>query len=141
LILKSNNMELTIYSDGGSRGNPGQAAIGAVIFDQEGNKIKEISEHIGTATNNQAEYIAVIKALEEASNMKAEKVKVFMDSELVVKQARREYKIKNPELSSLFVKLWNIVSKFKECSFNHIPREKNSEADALVNKALDELEA
>ncbi|PIR89431.1 MAG: hypothetical protein COU07_00835 [Candidatus Harrisonbacteria bacterium CG10_big_fil_rev_8_21_14_0_10_40_38] len=131
------NSPLIIYTDGGARGNPGPAAIGYVIGE------KTYGEAIGSATNNIAEYSAVIAALKKAKLLigkdKAKKtdVKVNMDSELVVRQMNGEYKIKEPELQKLFIEIWNLKLDFKSVSFSHIPREQNREADRLVNEALD----
>jgi len=129
--------KLIIYTDGGARGNPGPAGIGAVIYDEHKNIIAKISQSIGVATNNQAEYKALIIALEKAQNLKAREVRVFLDSELVVKQLNREYRVKDKDLAPLFVKVYNISLGFKKIIFKHISREKNKLADKLVNLALD----
>ncbi|NCO79891.1 ribonuclease H [Candidatus Falkowbacteria bacterium CG_4_9_14_3_um_filter_38_19] len=129
--------KLIIYTDGGARGNPGPAGIGAVIYDEHKNIIAKISQSIGVATNNQAEYKALIIALEKAQNLKAREVRVFLDSELVVKQLNREYRVKDKDLAPLFVKVYNISLGFKKIVFKHISREKNKLADKLVNLALD----
>jgi len=126
-----------IHSDGGARGNPGPAAIGAVIAAADGSEIQYISKTIGETTNNQAEYQAIIAGLEKALEMGAEEAQCFLDSELVVKQLNREYKVKNKELAPLFVKVFNLSHQFKKVSFTHIFREANKEADRLVNEALD----
>lgn len=126
-----------IYSDGGARGNPGPAAIGAVIKDEKNKIVEEISKIIGETTNNQAEYQAILAGLEAAKKLGAEVVECFLDSELVVKQLRHEYKVKNKELAPLFVKVHNLSLQFKKISFIHIRREQNKEADKLVNEALD----
>lgn len=129
--------KIKIYTDGGARGNPGKAGIGVVIKDDDGKIIERVSEYIGEATNNVAEYTALIKGLEKARELKAEEVECFLDSELVVRQMNREYKVKNKDLSLLFVKVWNLSSGFKKISFNHIMREYNQVADRLVNEAID----
>ncbi|MBU0649498.1 ribonuclease HI family protein [Patescibacteria group bacterium] len=129
--------KLTIYTDGGSRGNPGPAGIGAVILDKRGCVIEEISEYIGQATNNQAEYKALIAGLAKAKELGALELEVFLDSELVVKQLNREYRVKDKDLAPLFVQIYNISLGFKKIVFKHIFREKNELADKLVNKALD----
>lgn len=131
--------KLTIYTDGGARGNPGPAGIGAVLKNEKGKIIAEISEYIGEATNNQAEYRAVISAIERAKRLGAKEIEFFLDSELVVKQLNREYKVKNKELAPLFVQIYNAVLSFKKVSFNHVRREMNQEADALANKAMDKM--
>lgn len=131
--------KLVIYTDGGARGNPGPAALGVVVGD------KEYSEYLGEATNNQAEYRALIFALKKAKALlggkKAEEaeVEVRMDSELIVRQLNGEYKIKEPELQPLFIEVWNLRLDFKKVEFRHVPREQNKRADELVNKELDRV--
>ncbi len=135
-------MKINIYTDGGSRGNPGPSGIGVVII-QEGQVLKKYGEFIGDATNNQAEYQALIFAFKKAKLLFGKKkakemeIDVFMDSELIVKQLNHEYKIKEKDLQLLFLKIWNLILDFKKISFNHISREENKEADKLVNQALD----
>jgi ribonuclease HI len=130
---------IVIYTDGGARGNPGPAAIGAVV-DGRG-----YGEAIGETTNNVAEYRAIIFALKKAKALlgsgKAENttIEVRSDSELVVNQLNGIYKVKEGDLKLLFIDIWNAKQDFKSVAFTHIPREKNKEADALVNKALDTL--
>ena len=129
--------KLIIYTDGGARGNPGPAGIGCVLYDEKKNVVKEIAEYIGKTTNNQAEYKACLRAMEEAKKLDAEELEFYLDSELVVKQLNREYKVKNKELAPLFVKIYNLSQQFKQVTFAHIRREKNKEADALANQAMD----
>ncbi len=131
-----NNNILTIFTDGGSRSNPGPAAIGVILYNGQ-TKIDEYGKYIGTATNNEAEYRAIILALEKAKMLKAKKINFFLDSELAVKQLNHQYKVKDEKIISLFMKIWNLVIDFDKISFSHIPREKNKEADKLVNKILD----
>jgi len=126
----------TIHTDGGARGNPGPAGIGAVI-NFEGKEYL-FKKYIGEATNNQAEYQAVIMGLEEAKKLGAEKIDVFLDSELVQQQLSGYYKVKNRDLGSLFVKVWNLQQGFKKVKYTHVCRSDNKLADKLVNKALDE---
>jgi len=128
---------LKIFTDGGARGNPGPAGIGAVLKNEADELLVEISEYIGETTNNQAEYKALLAALERASLLNAEEVHCYLDSELVVKQARREYKVKHPDLAPLFLQLHNLSCRFRKITFTHVRRELNKEADALVNLALD----
>lgn len=136
------NQKLIISTDGGSRGNPGPAAIGVVIS-VPGKTEKEYGEYIGKATNNQAEYRAVVFGLKKAKQLlggdAAEKVEieVRLDSELIARQLGREYKIKEDELKLLFVEVWNLTLDFGRVDFVHVPREKNRHADTLVNEALD----
>ncbi|MFH1900497.1 MAG: ribonuclease HI family protein [Patescibacteria group bacterium] len=129
--------KLIIYTDGGARGNPGPSGIGAVIFDEEKNVLEEISKYIGNATNNQAEYKALIAGLAKARELGGEEIEVFLDSELVVKQLNREYRVKDQQLALLFVEAYNISIGLKKIVIKHIPREKNKHADKLVNLALD----
>ncbi|MCX6806951.1 MAG: ribonuclease HI family protein [Candidatus Berkelbacteria bacterium] len=130
-----------VYSDGGSFNNPGPSGIGVVICDSNKVVLKKISEYIGEATNNQAEYQAVIRALEEVRNLKrSEEIecKVLLDSELIVNQLNLKYKIKNTELQPLFLKAHNLSVEIGNVSFVHIPREQNKEADRLVKRAIKE---
>ncbi len=128
--------KIKLYTDGGARGNPGPAGIGAVLKDEKDNIVVETFEYIGEATNNFAEYTALIRGLEKAKELGVEEVECFLDSELVVKQMRREYRVKDKNLSVLFVKVWNLSLGFKKISYTHIRREMNSEADRLVNEAI-----
>ena len=130
--------KLTIHTDGGARGNPGPAGIRVVISDEKGKAAKEISEYIGRATNNQAEYRALIRGLSEAKKLGATSVSVFMDSELIIKQLKGEYKVRDKDLQLLFVKAWNLLQTFKSHSAKHVMRAKNKRADELVNQALDQ---
>ncbi len=138
-------MKLVVYTDGGARNNPGPAAIGVVIT-QEDQTLKKYSDFIGQATNNQAEYQAVIFALKKVKLLfgkkKAKKmnIEVCLDSQLMVKQLNHQYKIKEKDLQLLFLKVWNLILYFGQVSFKHIPRQQNKEADRLVNQALDEQE-
>ena len=130
-------MKLFIYTDGGARGNPGPAGAGAVAYNEDGEAVFQISQYLGETTNNQAEYQALIMGLKKAVSRGAQEAEVFMDSELIVKQLNREYKVKNKELQPLFVQVYNLTLSFKKISFQHIRREKNKEADKLVNQAID----
>lgn len=128
--------KITIYTDGGARGNPGPAGIG-VVLNYKG-KQKTFKKFIGTATNNQAEYQAVIFGLQKAKELGAEQVDIFLDSELVQQQLCQKYKIKNPELGPLFVKVWNLAIGFKKIKYVYIRRSDNKLADRLVNEVIDE---
>lgn len=130
-------MKITIYTDGGARGNPGPSGAGVVIYDKNRKVVKKYAEFLGTGTNNQAEYKALILGLEKAKKLKATELDCYLDSKLIVEQLNRKYKIKNSVLGSLFVKVWNLSQNFKTVNFYHIPREKNKIADKLVNKAID----
>ncbi len=130
-------MKLTIYTDGGARGNPGPAGIGGVLIDEDKHKKYTFCKYIGKTTNNQAEYKALLYALTEAKKMGAKEISCFLDSELVVKQLNREYRVKDPELGQLFLQVWNLAKEFQHIRFTHVRRERNKEADAMVNKAID----
>lgn len=131
-------MKLITYSDGGARGNPGPAAYGVVIKDVNGVTLKAHGRYIGETTNNQAEYRGLIDALEQALSLGAKEVQCFLDSELLVKQMTGEYKVKDPELGKLYMKVHNLKVQIGVVRFSHIRRALNTEADAQVNKALDE---
>lgn len=130
-------MKCITYTDGGARGNPGPAGIGIIIKNEKGELVEEFGRYIGETTNNQAEYRALLAALERCRELGAKEVECRLDSELVVKQMRREYKVKDPGLASIFVQVWNVMIHFKKVTFHHIPRERNKEADKMVNDALD----
>lgn len=138
-----NNEKIITYTDGGSRGNPGPAALGTVICDSDGKIIKEYGQVLGRKTNNEAEYEAVIFALKKIKQLlgkeKARKmlVEMRMDSEFVTKQLNGEYKIEEERMIPLFVAVWNLRMDFAKVTFNHVRREQNKEADRLVNEALD----
>ena len=125
-----------LYTDGASRGNPGPAAIGAVIKDGHGKVLARISKRIGRTTNNQAEYRAVIAALEEAVRLGAAGVEIKSDSELVVKQISGRYRVKHPALKPLYRQVKELQSSFQNCIVTSIPRRQNREADGLCNAAL-----
>ncbi len=129
--------KLIIHTDGGARGNPGHAGIGAVLKNVEKEVVAKISEYIGIATNNQAEYLAVLGAIKKAKELEAEELEFFCDSELVVKQLNKEYKVKNKDLAQIFVQIYNLSLGFQKVSFSHVFREQNHEADELVNIAID----
>jgi ribonuclease HI len=133
-----------IYTDGGSRGNPGPAAIGAVLTDEKGKPLKKYGQEIGKATNNQAEYQAVIFALKKLKSLIGGKVaiesevEIRSDSELLVSQLQSRYKILDKDIQSLFIAVWNLKIDYKKVSFVLIPREENEAADSLANEALDQ---
>jgi ribonuclease HI len=135
--MPTKNSKLIIYTDGGARGNPGPAGIGAVLKNEKGETVEEISEYIGETTNNQAEYRAVLAAMEKAKKLGAGELQFFLDSELVVRQLNREYKVRDKELAPLFMKIYNGSMSFKKVTFKHVRRELNAAADRLVNEALD----
>lgn len=131
-------MTVVIYTDGGSRNNPGQAGAGAVIYDGA-EKVSEISQYLGIRTNNWAEYEAVALALAEArrQGLEIEDVEVRLDSKLVAEQLSGRWKIKEPSLKTQAEKVRAFFSHFSSIKFTHIPREKNAEADVLANIAMD----
>ena len=152
--------KLLIYTDGGSRGNPGPAASGVVIKNDEGEIILKTSRYLGKTTNNVAEYEALILALQKAKgifsrrdgdlsrldtrldnrdaiNRVSTKLECYLDSELVVKQLNHKYKIKDEGMQKLFIMVWNLTLDFDDVQFIHIPREKNKLADEMVNRELD----
>jgi ribonuclease HI len=129
---------LKIFTDGASSGNPGPAGIGAVVIN--GREI-EISQSIGIATNNVAEYKAAIIALEKAIELKAEAVEIYSDSELLVRQLKGIYKVRDKELLNLWEKVHKLLQRFKAYSINYIPREDNRRADRLARQAINRLKA
>ncbi|MCA9360986.1 ribonuclease HI family protein [Candidatus Kaiserbacteria bacterium] len=135
--------KIIAYTDGGARGNPGPAGIGVYITDESGKVLKEVKEAIGNSTNNFAEYNAVLVALQTLKQLYGKKSKemsfeIRLDSELVKKQLNAEYQIKEPGLVPMFIEIHNLrVANFPNLILTHVPREKNKEADRLVNEALD----
>lgn len=135
--------KIVVYTDGGSRGNPGPAGAGVAIADGKGNIIKGYSHFLGVKTNNEAEYEAVIfglqkiKALLGKEKIKNTEVEFRLDSQLIVRQLNGQYKIEEERLFPLFIKIWNLKISFGPIKFSEIPREKNKEADRLANEAMD----
>jgi ribonuclease HI len=130
-------MKLTIYTDGASRNNPGEAGAGIFIM-RDGEPFEKIARYLGTTTNNIAEYSAAIIGLERAVQLKASSVKLNADSELLVKQLNGQYKVKNEGLKPLHAKARDLIARIGSVEVQYIPRERNKEADALANKAIDE---
>ncbi len=127
-----------IFTDGGSRGNPGDAGIGLVIYEGEtGETIYELGDYIGQTTNNVAEYSALIRALELAAKFGGTKLEIFADSELMIKQLNGQYKVKNEGLIPLYQKVRQLATKFQSCQYTHVRREKNKAADNMANLAMD----
>ncbi len=126
-----------LFCDGGSRGNPGPAAAGAVLFDLKGNKIWQGGKFCGKTTNNVAEYKSLILGMEQAIELAVTELNVFMDSKLVIEQMKGQWKVKNVGLKPLFERAKNLYENFDNVKFSHVPREKNKVADAIVNKVLD----
>lgn len=128
--------KVVIHSDGVSRGNPGPAAIGAIIRDERGRLLASISQPIGRATNNQAEYRAIIAALEKALALGARQVELNSDSELVVRQIKGQYRVRKEALRPLYQRVKELQSRLEGFTIKHIPRQQNREADKLANAAL-----
>jgi ribonuclease HI len=131
-------LKLVLHVDGGARGNPGPAAIGVVVSDPGGIVVDELAERIGIATNNVAEYRAVIRALERASELGAAEVEIVGDSELVARQLTGAYKVKHPALRPLHEQALAALRRFETWDIRTVPRAQNAHADSLVNAALDE---
>ena len=135
--------KIILNTDGGSRGNPGPAAIGVIVSNESGQVIKTYGETIGTATNNDAEYQALILGLKKAKSLigkekaKSMAIECHLDSELVVKQMNHQYKLKDEKVQRYFIEIWNLMLDFDIVEFKHIPREQNKLADKCVNEALD----
>ena len=128
---------LVLHVDGGSRGNPGPAAIGVVISTPDGELVEEVAETIGHATNNVAEYKAVLRGLERAAALGAGEVRIVNDSELVAKQLKGTYKVKHPAMQPLWTEAMAKLKGFSKWTIRSVPRAQNAAADALVNRALD----
>lgn len=130
-------MKVTTFTDGGARGNPGPAAAGVVVKNDKGQILAAYGVFLGNQTNNYAEYSALLSALQKAKELGAIEVDCVLDSELVVKQMRREYKVKEPTLQKLWLQVYNLSQQFKKVTYRHVFRADNKEADAEVNKTLD----
>ncbi|WP_054870020.1 ribonuclease HI family protein [Caloranaerobacter sp. TR13] len=126
-----------IHTDGGSRGNPGLAGIGIVIYDESNNIVLELSQYIGVQTNNVAEYKALVRALELSYEMGIKDIELYMDSELVVKQIKGEYKVRNERMKPFYEMANSLISQFDNFNIYHVRREKNKRADELANLAMD----
>ena len=132
-------MKLSIYTDGGARGNPGPAAIGIVIKNEKGEVTKEVAKYIGETTNNEAEYRALIDGLDSVLDKEAKDVECFSDSKLVVSQLNGDFKVKNVNIKRFVKEIKRMERNFDTITYTHIGRSKNSEADALVNEVLDSM--
>ncbi len=130
-------LRAVVNVDGGARGNPGPAAIGVVVRDGDGQVIEERGERIGTATNNVAEYRALLLGIERARELGATELELVGDSELIVRQVRGEYKVKDATLRGLHGEVTDALAPFESWSIRHVRREQNAEADRLVNQVLD----
>ncbi|MFH1640087.1 MAG: ribonuclease HI family protein [Chloroflexota bacterium] len=127
---------LVIHTDGASRGNPGRAACGVVIADEKGEILSRLSRYIGIATNNQAEYQAVIAALEEALRLGARRVSLYADSELVVRQLNGRYRVKNESLKPLYLRVKELAARLQGFTVTHVMRDQNTLADGLANQSF-----
>jgi ribonuclease HI len=136
-INLNTNDQIEIFIDGAARGNPGESGIGVLIKETD-DKIREIKKYLGTKTNNQAEYTALITALESAQDLKDKKIKIFTDSLLVANQINGSWKVKHPDIIPLNKKAKELFETYLSVSIQHVPREQNSEADRLANLAIDE---
>ncbi|MBV8067392.1 MAG: ribonuclease HI family protein [Candidatus Eremiobacteraeota bacterium] len=131
-------MDATLFADGGSRGNPGPAASAAVLIDPSGELLEEVGAYLGVATNNVAEWTALLLGLEAATKRGIRRLKVRLDSELVVKQLRGEYRVKHAGLQPLHQRALRLLRGFAEVEIRHVPRKQNALADGLVNRVLDQ---
>ena len=129
---------LELHIDGASRGNPGEAGFGVFVTDAAGAEVASLYGYIGRATNNVAEYQALVEALRYAQAQGALRIRVFSDSQLVVRQVNGEYKVKHPDMQALHRQAGALLRGFREAQIAHVPRERNKEADRLANRALDE---
>lgn len=127
----------SLYTDGASRGNPGEGGAGMILKDSAGRTIKKMKRYLGRVTNNQAEYNALLLGLSMAKKIGAKELNVYLDSELVVKQIKGEYRVKNSEIKPLHQKVLKIFREFDKINIMHIPRELNGDADLLANQAID----
>jgi ribonuclease HI len=130
-------LKLVVHVDGGARGNPGQAAIGVVVSEPGGSVVDEVAERIGVATNNVAEYRALLRGLERAAALGAREVEIINDSELVARQLTGAYKVKHPSMKPLYLEAISALSGFERWQIRSVPRARNARADELVNQALD----
>ncbi len=131
-------MEALLFADGGSRGNPGPAASAAVLLDPDGELVEEVGAYLGIATNNVAEWTALLLGLEAAAKRGIQRLSVRLDSELVVKQLRGEYRVKHAGLQPLYHRARQLLRAFSEVDIRHVPRKQNALADRLVNRLLDQ---
>jgi ribonuclease HI len=131
-------MEATLFADGGSRGNPGPAASAAVLMNPDGTLVEEIGAYLGVATNNVAEWTALLLGLEASLRHGVQRLRVRLDSELVVKQLSGEYRVKHAALAPLYRRARTLLRSFEEVDIKHVPRKENALADRLVNQVLDQ---
>jgi ribonuclease HI len=134
-------VKATLFADGGSRGNPGPAASGAVLYSEDGTVLAEIGEYLGIATNNVAEWRALLAGLARARELGIDEIEIRLDSELVVRQITGAYRVKHADLIPLHAKAKSLLRTFKTVNIQHVPRKQNAAADAVVNQFLDEAAA
>jgi len=130
--------ELHVYVDGAARGNPGPAAIGVLVLTREDKRVAAFGEAIGQTTNNYAEYTALVHALRLLSVFEVDRLRLYTDSELMAKQVKGEYRVKEKTLHSLNAQVMSMLQRYKDWEISHVPREQNAEADELANRALNE---
>ena len=126
-----------MFTDGAARGNPGPAGLGVVIEDDQGLRLRGLHRWLGVATNNEAEYHALIEGLKAVSEWKPDRLEIYLDSKLVVEQVNGKYRVKKPELQTLHREAVDLLKQFKEVSIGHVERDRNKGADALANMAID----
>jgi len=136
--VSSAGLSLTLHTDGGSRGNPGPAGAGAVIYDDEGREVAALSRYLGRTTNNEAEYQALLLGLAEARRLGAARLTVKMDSELIVRQLEGQYRVKAPGLKPLYAEAKLLLKDFSSVTILHVRRNLNQRADELANQAMDQ---
>jgi ribonuclease HI len=128
---------LRIFTDGAARGNPGPAGLGVVIEDEQGMRLRGLHRWLGVATNNEAEYHALIEGLKAVSEWKPDRLEIYLDSKLVVEQVTGKYRVKKPKLQDLQQQVIELLKQYKDVSIAHVERERNKGADALANMAID----
>jgi len=138
---KGGVVKATLFADGGSRGNPGPAASGAVLYAEDGSTLAEVGEYLGVATNNVAEWNALVIGLAEARRLGVDEIAVRLDSELVVRQVTGVYRVKHADLIPFATKARVLLREFRSSDIRHVPRKENAAADAVVNQVLDEVSA
>ncbi|MBU4276039.1 MAG: ribonuclease HI family protein [Proteobacteria bacterium] len=136
--MSSQGLSLILHSDGGSRGNPGPAGAGAVLYDEQGQEVAALSRYLGRTTNNEAEYQALLMGLNEAKRLGAARLTVKMDSELIVRQLEGKYRVKAPGLKPMYDEAKRLLQGFASVTIQHVRREFNKRADELANQAMDQ---
>jgi ribonuclease HI/probable phosphoglycerate mutase len=135
--VAANNLSCQLFTDGASRGNPGQAGAGATLLDSSGQEISGRSLYLGQCTNNVAEYRALILGLETAIEFGCSQLAIFLDSQLIVRQLQGQYKVKHPDLKPLFAEVKSLLKGINKWKIAHVPREQNKRADELANRGID----